>query len=259
MATASEIGNPPNTGRLSNNAMMVGMLQSALSRMDSSFSTLPDLLLAIDSEGSWREFKFPDSPKVHRWNAAQFRAFIEAPRPSGCETPIAILRRAVEGTDAWETFERLIRGERGGLQHEQRDGAGRFHNRNTITVVDEDSDQCSDTIPFSPDPPRVRDYARESKQGTSVSYALRCLERGVRNRGPARPDLLERVKSGDLSPNAAMVAAGFRDKAITIPADPSQAARRLLLHFQGEALNALIFDLVAAAGLVVVAKEGGDR
>ena len=42
-----------------------------------------------------------------------------------------------------------------------------------------------------------------------------------------------------MSPNAAMIAAGFRKKSITIPDDPEMAAKRLLRHFAGERLEAL--------------------
>jgi hypothetical protein len=74
--------------------------------------------------------------------------------------------------------------------------------------------------------------------GTCVSYSVRRL-------GKERPDLLERVKAGDLSPHAAMVECGFREKQITVPDDPVKAARRLLLHFQGDRLETLVRLLTA--------------
>ncbi|MBU6429925.1 MAG: hypothetical protein KGR26_13005, partial [Cyanobacteria bacterium REEB65] len=83
---------------------------------------------------------------------------------------------------------------------------------------------------------RKRDYKSEPQTGTSVSYALRRLERN-------RPDLLDQVKTGDLTPNGAMVKAGFKAHSITIPDEPVTAARRLLRHFQGERLRTLIEEL----------------
>lgn len=121
-----------------------------------------------------------------------------------------------------------LRGTQGGLQHETRNEAGRFiHNRDCITVVDA-QDNGPATIPIKP-----RDYSREAPTGTSVSYALRRL-------GKARPDLLDRIRSGELSPGKAMVEAGFKLRSITVDDDPERAGRRLLRHFRGDRLEALI-------------------
>jgi hypothetical protein len=61
-------------------------------------------------------------------------------------------------------------------------------------------------------------------QGTSVSYALRRLEQ-------ERPDLLQKVKSRDLSPHKAMREAGFRTSRISVNLDdPQSAAKTLLTH-----------------------------
>ncbi len=47
--------------------------------------------------------------------------------------------------------------------------------------------------------------------GTSTDYALRRLRKD-------RPDLHQRVLNKELSPNAAMIEAGFRVKTFTLPA-----------------------------------------
>jgi threonine aldolase len=47
-------------------------------------------------------------------------------------------------------------------------------------------------------------------------------------------------RAGELSPHAAMVLAGFRERLITVQDDPEKAAKRLALHFKGERLRALI-------------------
>jgi hypothetical protein len=53
-----------------------------------------------------------------------------------------------------------------------------WFNRNHVT---DEPDAAPDTIPFDAapvaKPPRVRDYSRESRQGTSVGYTLRRLAR----------------------------------------------------------------------------------
>jgi len=58
---------------------------------------------------------------------------------------------------------------------------------------------------------------RESPTGNARQYALRRLKK-------SRPDLHARVLAGELSPNKAMVEAGFRRKMIQVPFDPERAA-----------------------------------
>jgi len=72
--------------------------------------------------------------------------------------------------------------------------------------------------------------------GNSTEYAVRRLRDHA-------PELLGRVKAGELTAHRAMVKAGFREETITISKDPEKAARRLLRHFQGERLEALIDHL----------------
>jgi hypothetical protein len=72
--------------------------------------------------------------------------------------------------------------------------------------------------------------------GTSQQAAIRRLRKH-------RPDLLEDVKAGKLSAHAAMIQAGLRQRSISIPDDPKQAARRLKRHFDGDRWKALIKEL----------------
>jgi hypothetical protein len=227
MSPTDAIDDRPSAGQLANNAMMVGMLQSALSQLDMGLGTLPDLLIAIDADHCWRAFKFPDSPTVHTHNAADFRVFIESERPAGCETPIGVLRRSVEGTEAAEIFERLIRGNPGGPNNP--DGLGGKSHKSIVNRDDITVDNLADELHAE----KPRDYRREAPTGTSVSYALRRL-------GKHRPDLLEKVRAGELSAHGAMVEAGFICKAITIPADAVVAGRRLARHFTREQFSELV-------------------
>ena len=128
-----------------------------------------------------------------------------------------MLERVLRGSDAWETFLELTRGERGGVNNPH-GRAGKPEpeiNRDIITVD-------------SPPPPAT---------GTSVSYALRRLKR-------ERPDLYERVKAREMSAHAASVEAGFREKAITIPAEPRKAARRLVRHFSRKQFSELVDEAI---------------
>jgi hypothetical protein len=231
-------------GAMNNNALKISMLQSSLSGLNSDLSTTPTLIKTIIEGECWRTFKFPEKPII-RWNAADFRRFVEAKRPEGCETPLHVLEKALQGTDAWELFDDLTRGEQGsgpggnnplglgGKSHKTID------DRDNITVINHDPS----IIPFSPSvpEPRVRDYDREAPTGTSVSYALRRLK-------TQRPDLHEKVQAKELSPNAAMVEAGFRKPSITLPIDPEAAVRLVVKHFKGEVLEALIDGLVNWSG-----------
>jgi hypothetical protein len=72
--------------------------------------------------------------------------------------------------------------------------------------------------------------------GNSEQAALRRLHKD-------RPDLLDRVKAGQLTAHAAMVEAGFRRREVSIPTGPEAAARRLRSHFSGDRLAALIAAL----------------
>jgi hypothetical protein len=68
--------------------------------------------------------------------------------------------------------------------------------------------------------------------GNSESAALRRLRKD-------RPDLLARVIEGEVSAHAAMVAAGFRPKTITIRLDVQHAAKTLVRHFSSDELREL--------------------
>jgi hypothetical protein len=225
-------------GRLANNYMTVQSLQASLSRSEMNVTTIPKLVLRIITDASWKEWIVPDTgQKVDRWKAtsADFREFIRTPRPLGCGTSVEILERLIRGTPAWEPYLEATRGKPGGCHVEgghNPDGTNQWFNRNIIT------DEPPTTIPLQAESvqPRARDYKRESKQGTSVSYTLRRLAKN-------RPDLLERVKAGELSPHAAARMAGFVEKAITIPDDPVKAARLIRKHFKDERLEALLKEL----------------
>lgn len=63
--------------------------------------------------------------------------------------------------------------------------------------------------------------------GNSTDAALRRLRKDA-------PELHQRVLSGELSPNAAMVEAGFRKKMLTLPKEPEKAAEAIRRHFTEE-------------------------
>jgi len=66
-----------------------------------------------------------------------------------------------------------------------------------------------------------------SPDGNANTYALRKLRKD-------RPDLHAKVIAGELTPNSAMVEAGFRQKQITIVLDAVRAANAINRHFNDE-------------------------
>jgi hypothetical protein len=90
------------------------------------------------------------------------------------------------------------------------------------------------------DPVRGRhhDNIMMSEQGTSKSHALRRLRKD-------RPDLHARVLASEMSPHAAMVAAGFRTRMLSVPLDDmARLARTLRKHLTPDQVLALR-DLLA--------------
>ena len=76
--------------------------------------------------------------------------------------------------------------------------------------------------------------------GNSADAAIARLKRD-------RPDLVERIETGELSPNAAAIEAGFRTRTITVPLDPTRAAATLRRQFKGEDFQRLLNELNAEA------------
>lgn len=203
-------------GELASNGMFVQGLQKLLMGGETNREVLVRSIKDMQVNGSWRAFMRND--KVYRWNAKQFREFIEADRPAGCQSSVSHLEHELRGTDAWIPYCLLIGGEPGG-QPGNTNAAADKTNSDNITIGN----------------PLMR--SASSPRGTSVSSAVRRLHR-------ERPDLLGRVESGELSAHAAMIEAGFRDKAITIPADPRKAARRLARHFTREQFSELVDEML---------------
>jgi hypothetical protein len=77
--------------------------------------------------------------------------------------------------------------------------------------------------------------------GTTEQYSLRRLRKD-------RPDLHAKVLSRELSAHAAMIEAGFRKPAVTLPLDVEAASRTIVRHFQKDQLVALARELAKAAG-----------
>jgi hypothetical protein len=210
MSTAERVDT--NTfGREVANGTTVRLFQSALSKSETNVNGVWKILRNLDADDAWRRFRLPeeDGQTLYTYTAADFRRFLEGPRPKGCETPIDLLRKMVRDTPAWPIFEKLIRGEPGNPTGANQYTSGKNDNITLSSDLDE---------------PAVLPLTKKAPTGTSVNYALSRLEKN-------KPELYAEVIAGKISPNAAMVKAGYREKAITIPAVPAIAARRLAKHF----------------------------
>lgn len=204
---------------LADHGSQVLMLQTCFSNTVTHARLIPDLVLDLAGDGSWRRFTSNRARGVvFEYGPAEFRKFLEAPIPGGCGAKIELVERMLRGTPAWEVFLELTRGEPGGLNNP--DGS----NQHTSKGKEVNCDDVTVDLPEPNKPPAT---------GNSVSYALRRLSR-------ERPDLYERVKAGELTANAAMVAAGFRDRTVQVPADPERAARALARLFDPAALAELV-------------------
>lgn len=188
---------------LRENDTYVSQLRSAINEGAAGLSDVPALLRRVIEEDRWRE-------RQTKMGVARFRyfeEFVSTPPLDGLGASIDILKRLCEDDkDALDLIDQAIK-RPDGRRPKQRD----------LTV-----DNVNGLEP-RPD-------------GNSEQAAIRRLRKD-------RPDLLDEVKAGRMSAHAAMKAAGFRKREISIPDDPAAAARRLLKHFQADRLEALIWAL----------------
>lgn len=167
---------------------------------------LPGIIAKILRDGLWKHRTTKDGRAF-----ASFREFCEYKLWWGLECPYDRMRAYCEHN---EEARRLLAEELEPVaaHGEIGNGRGRVDNSNSTT---------------------------ESKGGTSQTYTLRRLKRD-------RPDLAERVVSGDLSAHAAAIEAGFRRPAITLTAaDPENAAQKIRATFGDDFALALGTALVS--------------
>ena len=73
---------------------------------------------------------------------------------------------------------------------------------------------------------------KDVEKGSNTTFSDRGATYTCRRLLRDRPDLFERVKAGELSPNAAAIEAGFRKKQISVPVGDAEACvRRLKKHY----------------------------
>jgi len=128
------------------------------------------------------------------------------------------------------------------LQHKHEAGSDEIHQRMEAmrrevrrelheALEDNGGDRRSDKY-------QIANSKLKTAGGTTVSYAIRRLKRDA-------PELAEKVISGELSANEAAIAAGFRERTVTISLDLDKAAHQLIRRFDA---YKLIDAIARAAG-----------
>jgi hypothetical protein len=190
-----------------------------------SLSTLPGIMVGMLRAGSWRHLVRPIDgrafeneaiedwilgepwPGLHFPDWAHVYGLLSRSIPTGQECIDLLIEAGAPDVAAVETDFRIRKDEA-----TQR-GPGGDHRTNVDNV-----------------------HGVERPAGNAAAAALRRLRKD-------RPDLLAKVKAGELSANAAAIEAGFRVKTITVPVDVDRAARALVKVFtpsQREKLSRLL-------------------
>jgi hypothetical protein len=175
----------PDPGPLVHNQHTVASLQKALISTPQNLTVLRGTLRRVLSNGAWLDRVDPERGARFRYGPEDFLAFIKDPLPKGLSTDVDTIRKFIADDSALVVaFELAIDKGRGGNNNPAgKGGRARKNDNRDIVTVDKPAAQ----------PPR----------GNSPGYAARRLSR-------ERPDLLEKVKAGELSAHRAMIEAGFR-------------------------------------------------
>lgn len=192
------------------NDQIICDLRDALRDGSSGLEYVPRLLRRVLETDAWRQ---RIDRATHRTvGFASFAEFVETRPTEGLGTSLALVRRIVASDmAALDLFDRAVQMPVG--VHASRPDS------DNITITD-----------------------TAGGRGTSREYALRRLRAGA-------PEQHARVLAGELSPHAAMVAAGFRPPTFTVRGDTAQDVVRTLRR-------RLAPDVVAEIGRLIT--SGSD-
>ncbi|MGW6009682.1 hypothetical protein [Streptomyces sp. NPDC055210] len=185
------------------NAVLVEALGSSLRRGGNALQDVPGLLKRILAEEAWKDFTAPRGERIQH---ARFADFVTQAPTSGIGASIALVRKLVaDDPEALDLFDRAV----------QRESGGSSKIEPTVDNLHSEDD-----------------LARPS--GTSREAGLRRLRK-------ARPDLHTEVLAGTLSTHAAMVAAGFRKRKISVPVgSPIDTAKALRRNLEPEQIKEVV-------------------
>ena len=195
---------------LRHGGVVVDALRSALRYGGSSLADVPTLLKQIIAEDLWRERVVQQTGEIARFE--RFVDFVQTPPLEGLGADLRMLQRMCGDDDkALDLIDQATVGERGAPEGNQNAARPKTNSDNVTICLARD------------DPER----------GNGRQYALRRLRK-------ERPDLHEQVITGKVSPNAAMIEAGFRERTITIPLNVEKMARAIQHHFDAEQRRELV-------------------
>lgn len=188
--------------KLKANAGLVETLSSSIRNGGGMLGNVPGMIKRLLQEGAWREFETQRGEVVR---PESFTEFVTARPLKGIGSSIEQLKDICRSDDeVLQLIEEATKRPHGG-DHVTPQAKSKMNN-----------------IHLAPTP-----------QGTSSGATLRTL-------GKRDPDLLKQVVQGKLTPNKAMVQAGYRKhKVQVVPAEPEQVARTLHKHMSPEDIETL--------------------
>lgn len=180
------------------NDVIVSALSGSLREGETSLAQAPKLLKKILKEGRWKKRVITQTGQSVEFE--RFEDFVTAEPLEGLGLTVDMIRRVCgDDLEALDLLDQVLRKNRGGDRKSK----------------------------------KIKDYNiindKDRGVGTSRAYALSKLRK-------SKPDLHAKVLAGVLSPNEAMIKAGFRVKTITIPLEPKKAAQTLARHFKKSGL-----------------------
>lgn len=155
-----------------------------------NINNVPSLVLRVIKEDMWQDFVVQSTKETVHY--AYFEEFVEALTPNGLETTMGTLEDLCRNdAEVLVKLTNVTKRPRGGTNNP---AGTNQHQEKEVNVDNINIDQ-----------------KRSRPTGTSKAQGLRRLSKD-------RPDLLEKVTSGEMSTNAACVEAGFRKSPCPIKA-----------------------------------------
>lgn len=185
------------------NGDLCKMAMQCFRDVDGSLSSFPGLIKEIIREKAWER-------REHNGRIYELPSLLDLvtrkPLEGWGEDPEAIEALLESDSEALDLWEQATGRKRGGT------GANRYQGKST------DGDNVTICKP---------------QRGNSKKGSIARLRR-------ERPDLLKRVHNGELSANAAMIAAGLRKPTVTVTSDPAAAVKTLRKKFGDDYIKEMI-------------------
>lgn len=220
----------PGDGDLRARASVINALSGSLDRGKNGLASVPGLLQQVLTEDKWRHFVTARDEEVRH---DDFRDFVTTPPLRGLGATEELIRRLVgDDIDVLRLLDQA-------LVRKPGRPAG-----TTLTAAANRTAAVSATVDVeeAPDREQVQETVSNRHSLVEPRPAGTTRARAVRKLQEHRPDLLDKVKSGEIkSVNAAMVQAGFREKTATVPLTrPEKIAKILRAELDEEDLARLI-------------------